>query len=298
MTGLAARVKGRAPGGLKTAANVATRAYGVRTAQRRHLPDFLIIGAKRAGTTSLWNYLIEHPLVLPMHPASRGIKSPGYFYANYGRGVDWYRSHFATEALLDRRGRRYGRRPVTGEACPYYLYGPEVPARVRELLPEAKLIVSLRDPVQRAYSHYQERVKDGVEPLGFEAALAAEPERLAGEVERMAADPRYYARAHDFYSYRDRGIYAPQLERWFEAFDRDAFLIIAAEQLSAGEQAVMDRVTRFLGLPEHTLATAARHNHLPAAPMAARTAAELTEFYRPHNRRLMELLGVDLGWPT
>ncbi|REE96159.1 sulfotransferase [Thermomonospora umbrina] len=295
---LVARVKNRSPRWAKDAANGLTRAYAVRTADRRHLPDFLIIGAKRAGTTSLWNYLLQSPLVMPMYPASRGIKSPGYFYVNHHRGDDWYRSHFATEQELDRLEAALGHRPVTGEACPYYMYYEPTVERVRALLPDVKIIVSLRDPVRRAYSHYWERVGAGTEHLGFEEALAAEPERLRGEREKMAADPGYYSRAHDFFTYRDRGIYAPQLEPWLEAFPRERFLIVAAEDMYRDEQAAMDRVTAFLGLPPHPLRVARRHNHLPAPPMNADTRDELVEFYRPHNRRLHTLLGTDFGWPA
>lgn len=295
---LAARLKNRSPRPLKDAANTLTRAYGMKTAHRRHLPDFLVIGTKRGGTTSLWNYLIQHPLVMPMFPESRGLKSPWYFYVNYAKGDTWYRSHFATERQLSRLQRAHGTRPVTGEACPYYLYYPAAPERIAARMPEAKLLVVLRDPVKRAYSHYWEAMGKGVEELGFEQALAAEPERLAGELERMAADPLYYSAAHDFFSYRDRGIYKPQLELWMKHFPREQFLIMSAEEMYAGEQAAVDRTCAFLGLPRHRLPHVERHNHLPAPPMDPGTRAELTEFYRPHNRELFDWLGVDYGWPT
>jgi Sulfotransferase domain len=296
-TGFVGWAKDRSPRWMKDAANATTRAYAVRTADQRHLPDFLIIGTKRGGTTSLWNYLIQHPLVMPMYPASRGVKSPGYYYVNYGKGDVWYRSHFATERELDQVQERLGGpRPVTGEACPYYMYYPPVPERVRARTPDVKIIVTLRDPVKRAYSHYWERVGDGVEDLGFEDALEAEPERLRGEREKMAADPMYYSRAHDFYSYRDRGIYRPQLENWFSVFPREQFLIMPAEDLYGNEQAAVDRVTEFLGLPPHPLEIAKRHNHLPAPPMNQDTKERLTAFYRPHNRALYDLLGKEYSW--
>lgn len=298
-TGFVGRAKDRSPRWMKDTANAVTRAYAVRTAERRHLPDFLIIGTKRGGTTSLWNYLVQHPLVMPMFPESRGLKSPYYYCSNYGRGDAWYRSHFATERRLDRiQVRASEPRPVTGEACPYYMYCPPVPERVRARTPDVKIIVTLRDPVRRAYSHYWERVGDSVEELGFEEALAAEPGRLRGELEKIAADPMYYSQAHDFFSYRDRGIYRPQLENWFSFFPREQFLIMPAEDLYRDEQAALDRVTEFLGLPPHPLPTAVRHNYLPAPPMNADTEAELTEFYRPHNRALYDLLGVEYAWPA
>lgn len=269
----------------------------MRTAGQRHLPDFMIIGTKRGGTTSLWNYVIQHPLVMPMYPESRGLKSPWYFYVNYAKGDDWYRSHFATERQLDRLEEEHGSRPVTGEACPYYLYDPRIPERVHARMPGTKLIVVLRDPVKRAYSHFWERTGEGDETLTFEEALAAEAGRTAGELERMAADEYYYSKPHDFFSYRDRGIYLPQLQRWASLYPRDQMLIMPAEDLYGNEQAAVDEVCGFLGLPSYSVNVEKRHNHLPAPPMNPETKAGLTDFYRPHNRVLFDWLGVDYGWP-
>ncbi|GAA3200710.1 sulfotransferase domain-containing protein [Actinocorallia longicatena] len=295
---LQARLKDVAPRWLKDVANTVTRGYAVQTAERRHLPDFMIIGTKRGGTTSMWNYLVQHPLVMPMYPSSRGLKSPWYFYANYARGEAWYRSHFATEKRLDRLEAETGSRPVTGEACPYYMYDPRIAGRVHAMMPELKIIVLLRDPVKRAYSHFWERTGEGDETLTFERALAAEPERTAGELDRMAADPFYYGRAHDYFSYRDRGIYLPQLQRWEALYGRDRMMIMPAEELYADEQKAVDKVSAFLGLPSHPVSVAKRHNHLPAPPMDPATRAELTEFYREHNRALFTWLGTDYGWPS
>jgi hypothetical protein len=296
--GLAARLKDVSPRWIKDIANSTTRAYAMRTAEKRHLPDFMIIGAKRSGTTSLWNYLVQHPLVMPMYPRSRGLKSPWYFYANYAKGDVWYRSHFATEGELDRLEAVHGIRPLTGEACPYYMYDPRIVGRIHALMPDLRAVVLLRDPVKRAYSHFWERTGEGDETLSFEEALAAEPERTAGELERMEADPYYYSRAHDYFSYRDRGIYLPQLRRWTEVYPRERVLIMSAEELYADEQRAVDKVLAFLGLPPHRLAVARRHNHLPAPKMRPETKEELTEFYRPHNRALFDWLGEDYGWPA
>ncbi|MFC7645738.1 sulfotransferase domain-containing protein [Streptosporangium lutulentum] len=135
-----------------------------------------------------------------------------------------------------------------------------------------------------------------MEPLTFEEALAAEPERLAGERERMAADPSYYSRAHDYYTYRDRGIYLPQIKRWMEIFPSENILIMLAEDLYKSPQLAFDRVVEFLGLPPSQLLVAERHNYLPAPQMNPLTREELTEFYRPHNRDLFDSMGVDFGW--
>ena len=140
----------------------------------RKLPDFLIVGVMKGGTTSLFRYLVRHPQVLP--PFRKEIK---YFDCNYINGQNWYQAHFPLKKKF------VGGSKLTGEATPYYIFHPQAPMRIAEALPEAKIIILLRNPIDRAYSHYQHMVRVGREPLSFEEAIAAEPERLAGEAEKI-----------------------------------------------------------------------------------------------------------------
>ena len=149
--------KGKVPPQVKAAGRAAVRRYALATAGRRVLPDFLIAGAKRGGTTSLWKWLQQHPGVLPMFPAVQQIKSPHFFDIHWTRGERWYRSHFPTRAAVDRAAGRLGYRPVVGEASPYYMFHPFAPERVAATAPDAKVIMLLRDPVDRAYSNFRER---------------------------------------------------------------------------------------------------------------------------------------------
>ena len=291
----AERLKDAAPRPLKDLANVSMRAYAVATARWRPYPDFLIIGTKRGGTTSLWNYLVAHPQVLSMFPSARGLKSNAYFFEHLDRGDRWYRSHFHSTAYRRLKERRVDR-VVTGEASPYYMYGPHVPELIARRMPGVRLIMLLRDPVDRAYGHYQERTQQGVEPLSFEHALAAEAERLDGEWEHMAADPRYYSRAHDFFSYRDRGVYLPQVNRVFACFPRDHVLIIRSEDLYLDPHAVFAHTCAFLGIAPRAIARPERHNFIRRSPITPATRRELADFYAPHNRALYEYLGRDYGW--
>lgn len=281
---------------LKSAAKQALRQYGVATAGSRTDPDFLILGTKRGGTTSMWIDLLDHPSMLPLFPPRQNLKSPHYFARYYNRGDRWYRSHFATSDEQRSLRRKTGA-AITGEASPYYLYHPHAPERVRATLPEVKLIVMLRDPVKRAYSHYWERVHAGVEPLSFDEAVANEDARVAGELERMASDPLAYSEGHDYYTYRDRGIYLPQLERWFARFPREQILIVRSEDFYTDSQTVYDDVTDFLGVSRHRLVTP-RHfnNRPPPAPMTRATEDYLTEFFAPYNDALYDYLGRDFEW--
>jgi hypothetical protein len=268
---------------------------GAATAWARPWPDYLVIGTKRGGTTSIFNYLLSHPDVVPMWPARR-TKSSHYYDRHYARGSRWFRGHFSTAVNRSVRAALHHTRPVTGEASPYYLYHPTAADRVSSDLPGVKIVVMLRNPVDRAYSHYWERVDNGVEPLGFEAALAAEPDRLAPELRRMSADPLYYSQAHDFWSYRDRGVYAPQLARWLDRFDRTQILILRSEDFYADQQSIVDTLSDFLGIRHHAMPPKAHHNHRPAPAMNPDTRAELAEFYTPHNEALYRLVGRDFEW--
>ncbi|MFI7607319.1 sulfotransferase domain-containing protein [Micromonospora sp. NPDC049366] len=270
--------------------------YGVRTSDRRPLPDFLIIGTKRGGTTSLWNYLIQHPLVPRLFPAWN-TKATHYFEENWFRGEAWYRSHFPTDRQRGLLESRYGGPVRVGEAAPLYMFHPLAAGRVAALMPSVRLIVLLRDPVERAYSHWKERRTHGVEPLGFAEALAAEQARTAGERERLIAEPGYHSHRHDWYSYRARGRYLEHLEPWLDAFDRQRLLVLASEDLYRDARATYRRTLDFLGLPPYDLPDFQVYNERRSAPLGSALRAELTAYYRPHNDALRRRLGLDLDWP-
>lgn len=269
--------------------------YGERTADRRPVPDFLIIGTKRGGTTSLWNYLIRHPLVPRLFPAWN-TKTSHYFEEHWGRGEAWYRSHFPTTAQRAALERRHGGPSRVGEAAPLYMFHPLVPDRVHALMPTARMIVLLRDPVERAYSHWKERRTRGVEPLDFAEALAREEERTAGERERLIADPGYFSEPYDWFTYRARGRYIEHLAPWLDRFDRSQLLIVASEELYRQPAATYARVLEFVGLPPYDLGDYAVYNDRRSAPMDPAIRAELTAYFRPFNAALADRLDMTFDW--
>lgn len=289
-------IKDRSPRWARDAAIVATRGFGRATSRTRIPPDFLVIGTKRGGTTSLFNYLMMHPGVLGLFPRPRLQKSTDYFFKGYDRGEQWYRSNFHTQGFRERLRTRLGYEPRSGEASPYYVWDPRVAGRAYEVNPQLKAVMLVRNPVERAFSHWQERVQNGVEPLTFEQALAAEESRTEGEVERMLADPHYYSEAHDWYTYRSRGIYLPQLENWTSVFPAGQLLVICSEDMYADVQGTFDLVSAFLGLPPHRLPTTKTFNASRRLAMPEGAREELTAFYAPHIRELSEHLGRPLIW--
>jgi hypothetical protein len=256
--------------------------YGKATARVRPLPDFLILGAQKAGTTALYAYLRRHPQI-----TGPSWKEVSFFDRHYSRGEAWYRGNFPN--ALRARG-------LVGEASPSYLFHPLAPERVAAMLPEARLIALVRNPVDRAFSHYQHEVALGREPLSFEDALAAEDERLRGEEERMLADPTYFSHAWWNHTYRARGRYAEQLERWLAVFPQERLLVLPSEDLLADPEASHGRVLEFLGAAPHRLDSYPRVFERQYQPMKPETRLRLAAGFAEPNLRLYALLGRNLDW--
>lgn len=286
----------RVPEPAKAAARTGFRAYGRATSALRDGPDYLVIGAKKGGTTSVINWLVKHPQVMPLFPRMQRHKSPHYFDINFHRGLDWYLSHFPSRPARATHARRHG--PArTGEASPYYLFHPAVPGRVAEQFPDARMIAILREPVGRAYSNYWDRVATGNESLAtFEEAIEAEESRLASATEEWLSVPGHYHFCHDHNSYLARGRYAEQLERYFATFPRDQLLVLPLEALHRDPGGSFRRIEDHLGLDHHEVDLTARNARENKPPLDPATQERLRDYYRPHNERLTELLGEDFGW--
>ncbi len=248
------------------------------TADLRALPDFVILGAQRGGTTSLYRWLTSHPGVAP------GLKKEvHYFDDHYHHSLRWYRAHFPVR----------NKERITGESCPYMLFHPLAPARAaRDLPASTRFIVLLREPVQRAISQYWLwRWRNLWETESLERAFELEPERLAKVNERVLRGER--SPEHMAFSYLSRGEYAPQLRRWFDAVGRDRILVLESERLYT-DPALPARVLDWLHLAAHA-------EPYPTANRAARLDSEspdlvdrLRERFEPHNRELFELLGHEM----
>lgn len=253
------------------------------------LPDFVIIGGKKCGTTLLYHLLSRHPYVAPATE-----KEVHFFDTRFDRGADWYRSHFPAPAEKE------GRRVITMEASPFYLYHPHAPRRAAETVPRAKLIALLRDPVDRAYSDYHHKARRGHEPLSFEQAIEAEEHRLRGEKEKMLADESYRSRNFRAFPYLSRGIYVDQLIVWHKFFDADRMLILKSEDMYKDTPEILERVVDFLDLPvwepDLPATSETRNEGGYSAPINPATRRRLRDYFEPHNQRLYEYLGTDFGW--
>ncbi len=178
-------MKRNVPGPVKRIVHFGSRGYGRLTAEQRLLPSFLICGGQRCGTTSMYRALAAHPAVVKavLH------KGVHYFDVGYARGAHWYRGHFPTYRAAAKVERRYGVPAQTFESSPYYMYHPHAINRIAADLPDVRLVVLVRDPVERAYSQHAHEVARGFETeTDFVRALSLEQERLRGVTERMLAD--------------------------------------------------------------------------------------------------------------
>lgn len=258
------------------------------TAPGRATPGAIIVGTQRSGTTSLFGYLLAHPKITPSTK-----KEVHYFDLNFVRGLNWYREHFPLRMELAYR------RKISIEASPYYIFHPRALRRIKLVLPRAKIIVLLRNPTERAISHYFHEVRKGREGLPMLDAFAQEEDRLEGELKRLQADETYQSLAHQHFSYKSRGVYADQIERCFELFGRENVHIIHSEVMFRSPQSVLDDVFGFLGLPPFSpevLVRRGRPGGYAKQDVPGEAHQSLRDFFAPHNQRLYQLLGMDFGW--
>jgi hypothetical protein len=256
------------------------------TSPLRVLPDFLAIGAHKAGTTSFYEYLRQHPMII-----SAWKKDIKFFDLHYQRGTLWYRSYFSTKYRM-KVDRHSGLRNITGDGATDYLYYPDAPQRVADLLPDVKLFLVLRNPVDRAYSHYQHGQRNHWDSLTFEEAIEQESERLKEEAPGDKSLPIFRR-----FAYLKKGYYAEYLQKWFEIFPRERFFIVRSEDLFSDKALdVYCEAQEFLGLPIWKHINFKNVNPGNYQQMLPETRQELIRHYEPHNQKLYDMLDRDFEW--
>ncbi|WP_043628723.1 sulfotransferase [Nonomuraea candida] len=279
---------------MKRSALSLSRATGRFTAGARMLPAFLIMGAQRCGTTSLYRALARHPLLLKpvLH------KGVHYFDVAYWRGPAWYQAHFPLRVGAALLAHRYGARALAYESSPYYLFHPLAGARIAADLPGVKVIVLVRDPVERACSAHAHELARGYETEShFEHAVELEGRRLAGAEEQLLESPHALHHSHRHHAYLARGRYADQLDRLEPLIGRERMLVLDSHRFFAEPETVYDRVLDFLGVPHLGYPPFERHNGRPlprrVSPVLARA---LRDHFEPYDARLTRWLGGEPSW--
>jgi hypothetical protein len=257
-------------------------------ADSRVLPNFMIIGTAKGGTTSLFNYLTEHPSV-----AAPLRKEISFFSTHFQKGINWYKLHFPTKKEIS------GQIPalITGEASPYYLSHPLAAARAKKILPNVKLIVLLRNPIDRAISNYLHIVRLKHEKETFDKAIEMEFLRTEGEEEKILSNENYFSLSHQYHSYLKRGLYCNELESWFKEFPKEQFLILNSEEFYENPSRVFLETINFLGLEKWEPESYKTFNKTKdSLNISAETKAKLIAYFKPHNEKLFTLISKRYNW--
>lgn len=276
----------------KPAVLAASRALGRGSAPLRVVPDFLIIGGQRCGTTSLYRTLSQHPAI--MKPVRH--KGVHYFDVAYEHPMSWYRGHFPLSASARRIERDLGLRPQSFESSPYYMFHPQAAQRIARDLPGVRLVALIRDPVERAYSAHAHEYARGFETEPIRRALELEQERLSRELEKMAANPTYESHAHRHQAYVSRGEYVTHLERVSRLVGRENLHIVDSGDFFSDPAPTYQLILKFLGLPALGEPRFERHNSRPRADMDPEVRAQLESYFEPWDERLSKWLGWTPSW--
>lgn len=281
---LAGRLRQRLPRPVLNGARKALLGWGFLTADLRPPPEIIVVGAQRAGTTTLFRLLSEHPRL--RRPTIN--KGTGYFDDDYSRGTRWYRAHFPIRL---RRGAT-----LAFECSGYYLFHPLAAARIARDLPGCHVVVMVRDPVERAYSSYRHEFARGFETLSFADAVTQEAERTRGLGAAVAADSGVPSFGHRHHCYLQRSQYAEQIARFVAELGRDRVHVVDANRLFADPVTTYLDLQRSLGLPSHRPAEVGRWNERPGAPLPDDLRNHLQDHFEPHDAALALLLGDTPSW--
>jgi len=257
------------------------------TASSRVLPDFIIIGTARSGTTSLFYNICEHPCVIPA-----AYDEIGFFDSNYHLGLNWYRSMFPTKKHME-KVKKNTEFAITGEDTPFYIWSPTVAKRILKIIPNVKLIVLFRNPVDRAYSNYHLGVRAGSENLSFEDAIQSELDRLKNSEIESDDDVKKYTIPR---SYIAKGFYSDQLKIWLKLFKSEQLLITSTEDFESNTENILNKIYDFLEIPQINLKNLEKHKVASYPPMKDETRKFLVDLYKTHNEKLFEMIGKDFDW--
>jgi hypothetical protein len=268
------------------------RGVGRASASMRFLPNTLIAGGQRCGTTSMYRALAQHPGAFKPN-LHKGVH---YFDTEYERGIAWYRSHFPLERTVSKTANELGATPIIYESSPYYGFHPLAADRFSNDLPGVRLIILIRDPVERAYSAHAHELARGYETESFERALELEQRRLEGEEEKLRANPTYVSHAHQHQAYVGRGQYVELLRRLEGVLGRERLHVVDSHQFFSEPERTFDDVLGYLKLPAAPGIQFERHNARPRSPMSDELRTRLAEHFRPYDEALVEWLGWRPTW--
>jgi len=267
------------------------RKYCTLTQSLHTLPTFLIIGAAKCGTSSLYDYLMQHPCV-----GNSLTKQIHFFDRYYDRQISWYKLcfPFVWEKFFIEKIKH--RNFASGEATAHYMTHPLAAVRSHKVVPDAKIIVMLRNPIDRAYSHYQMEREHKNEDLTFEDAIEKESERIKGEIEEMLNNENNSGRNYPHRAYIKSGEYLEQIKPWMKLYPKENFMFINSEEFNKNPSLVYNQVLDFLGLDPFELKKYEKIRKRKYEKMNFDVRKKLIEYYRSHNQNLFKFLGINFNW--
>ncbi len=245
----------------------------------RVLPNLIVIGAVRSGTTSLFHYFNEHPCM-----TSSSYDELGFFDSNFELGLNWYKSHFPTKFHKQKIISKF-KKFYTYDVTPFYIWNENAAKRILDTLPNTKLIALLRNPIDRAYSNYQLSVRDD-EKQSFEEVIKKE----------MKQGKNFKTKAYGLQNYLARGIYVNQLEKWYKLFPKKNILVISTDELKKDPENTLNSMFQFLDIPKYKVKNLKKHNKENYKSMNNETRKFLVDFFKEDNKKLFKLIGKKFDW--
>ena len=256
------------------------------------LPNFILFGVSRSGTTSLYQYLSQHPNIEPC-----AVKETRFFDMYYERGINWYRMNYPSVWQKFVFTKLKNKKFITGEASGAYIENPHTPKRIHDLDPNIKLILLVRNPVDRAFSHYIRKMKNGSEKLSFEESIEQEKSRIQGEQDKMEKNEKYYSSIFHSLGYLTKGLYAIPLKNWLKYFSMKQILVLENGEFLHDPEKVYNRAIEFLGLPKWKLPEYKKFSKQRLSiEMDPKTREKLLDYCKPFNEEFYSLIGKKFDW--
>jgi len=258
------------------------------TASMRVLPDFIIIGSMKCGTTSLYYDICEHPCTL-----AAAYDEIGFFDSNFHLGINWYRSMFPRKKQIEDVKQKEGT-AITGEDTPFYFWNPIAAKRIKKLLPNIKLIAILRNPIDRAYSEFQDWASRESNPPSFETVVENEL-NIQRKYPSLITEENFKV-FNQKNSHLLKGVYVDQLKIWRGLFPKEQIFTLSTENLNSEPTVELKSVFQYLNLPDYTIKNPQHKKQKKYGHMNPQTRKLLKEFFKPHNQRLFNLIGKKFEW--
>ena len=260
------------------------------TSSSRVLPDFIIIGTVRSGSTSLYYNICEHPSVLPA-----AYDEIGFFDSNYHLGVNWYRSMFPTKKEMQKIEKNTGY-AITGEDTPFYIWNSEAAERIYKDITNSKIIAIFRNPIDRAFSNYNVGKRAGTSPefvgitekLSFEDAIDKEIEFMKENSLQKSIEQRG--------SYLSKGHYAEQLKIWLKIFPKKQIHILSTEDMQKNPESTISEIFQFLDISDYIIKNPQKQKYFKYPEMKKDTREKLIDYYKPLNDQFFKMIGKKFNW--